>query len=150
MTCSGNWSASSKARRPATSSSVGGRCTNNPSGWTPRLDDGVRLNIRPFVKAELQTGGVAGAGLLRARPNVRWEKADRGKEPESLRPREEFPWFYGGPGGGTASERTDYLASGDPRYDGRRWNDLHYTRETKEKARARHEARSNGRGEQDA
>lgn len=121
-----------------------------PIGWAPHLDDGVRLNIRPFVKAELQIGGVAGAGLLRARPNVKWDKADRGKEPASLRPREEFPWFYDCRGSGTASDRTDYLALGDPQYDGKRWNDLHYTRETKEKARASHEAGSDGRGERDA
>ena len=121
-----------------------------PIGWAPHLDDGVRLNIRPFVKAELQMGGVAGAGLLRAKPNVKWEKADRGKEPRSLRPREEFPWFYACRGSGTESDRTNYLAPGDPQYDGKRWNDLHYTRETKEEARARHEAGNNGQGEQDA
>ena len=121
-----------------------------PIGWAPHLDDGVRLNIRPFVKTGLQVGGVAGAGLLRAKPNVKWEKADIGKEPRSLRPREEFPWFYACPGSGPESDRTDYLAPGDPQYDGKRWNDLHYTREAKEEARARHEAGSDGRGEQDA
>lgn len=40
-------------------------------GWEPDLDDGVRLNIRPFVTA----------GVLRARVNVKWDK-DRGRNPD--------------------------------------------------------------------
>lgn len=42
-----------------------------PMGWEPDLDDGVRMNIRPFVTA----------GVLRAKPNIKWEK-DRGKNPD--------------------------------------------------------------------
>lgn len=42
-----------------------------PIGWQPDLDDGVRLNIRPFVTA----------GVLRGKVNVKWEK-DRGKNPD--------------------------------------------------------------------
>jgi hypothetical protein len=42
-----------------------------PLGWEPDLDDGVRLNIRPFVTA----------GVLRAKVNVKWDK-DRGKNPD--------------------------------------------------------------------
>ena len=42
-----------------------------PLGWDPDLDDGVRLNIRPFMTA----------GVLRAKPNIKWEK-DRGKNPD--------------------------------------------------------------------
>jgi hypothetical protein len=38
-----------------------------PIGWDPDIDDGVRLNIRPFVTAD----------VLRARVNVHWRK-DRG------------------------------------------------------------------------
>lgn len=38
-----------------------------PIGWNPDLNDGVRLNIRPFVTA----------GLLRSKVNVHW-KNDRG------------------------------------------------------------------------
>lgn len=41
-----------------------------PIGWEPDLNDGVRLNIRPFVEAD----------VLRKRPNIKWEK-DRGKNP---------------------------------------------------------------------
>ena len=39
-----------------------------PIGWNPDLNDGVRLNIRPFVEA----------GVLRSRVNVNWKK-DRGR-----------------------------------------------------------------------
>lgn len=42
-----------------------------PIGWEPDLDDGVRLNIRPFVAA----------GVLRTKVNVHWKK-DRGKNPD--------------------------------------------------------------------
>jgi hypothetical protein len=38
-------------------------------GWEPDIDDGVRLNVRPFVQA----------AALRAKFNVNWEK-DRGKD----------------------------------------------------------------------
>jgi hypothetical protein len=43
-----------------------------PLGWEPDLNDGVRLNIRPFVTA----------GVLRKNPKLNWNK-DRGKDPES-------------------------------------------------------------------
>jgi hypothetical protein len=42
-----------------------------PLGWEPDLDDGVRLNIRPFVTA----------AVLRAKVNVKWDK-DRGRNPD--------------------------------------------------------------------
>ena len=42
-----------------------------PIGWDPDLDDGVRLNIRPFVTAE----------ALRSKVNVHWNK-DRGIDPD--------------------------------------------------------------------
>ncbi len=41
-----------------------------PIGWEPDLNDGVRLNIRPFVEA----------GVLRSKFNVKWG-VDRGKNP---------------------------------------------------------------------
>jgi len=41
-----------------------------PIGWEPDLNDGVRLNVRPFVMA----------GVLRAPFNIHWHK-DRGKNP---------------------------------------------------------------------
>ena len=42
-----------------------------PIGWNPDLNDGVRLNIRPFVEAK----------VLRSRVNVKWNK-DRGHDPD--------------------------------------------------------------------
>ena len=56
-----------------------------PIGWNPDLNDGVRLNIRPF----LTVGDVKkkGAGILRDKPNIKWGK-DRGKDVESA------PWYH--------------------------------------------------------
>jgi len=42
-----------------------------PVGWEPDFNDGVRLNIRPFVEA----------GILRSPFNIHWKK-DRGKNPD--------------------------------------------------------------------
>lgn len=42
-----------------------------PIGWDPDLNDGVRLNIRPFMSA----------GILRAEPNIKWG-IDRGTNPD--------------------------------------------------------------------
>lgn len=114
-------------------------------GWDPDLDDGVRLNIRPFMRAELRKGGRTGAGILRVRPTVRWSK-DRGKEPEEARSREEFPWFYSCPGGGSAEARIDFEATEEARFDGNRWNDLHYTRSAKQMARQSHARSGTGTG----
>ena len=105
-------------------------------GWEPDLDDGVRLNIRPFMRAELRKGGRAGAGILVRKPNVTWGK-DRGTEPEEPRSREDFPWFWGCPGKGGVEVRTDFEAAADSKFDGNRWNDLHYSRGAKEGARGR-------------
>ena len=55
-----------------------------PIGWTPDLNDGVRLNIRPFLNA--RDIGKKGAGILRWMPNIKWAK-DRGKDVESA------PWY---------------------------------------------------------
>ena len=111
-----------------------------PIGWEPKLDDGVRLNIRPFMRAQLPSGGRVGAGILRWKPNVKWGK-DKGKEPErrkdtgeTIRSRKDFPWFWRCPGTGSEAERTDFRGGSD--FDGNRWNDLHYTRAVKEAARA--------------
>ena len=85
--------------------------SEQPIGWDPDLNDGVRLNIRPFLRAELRKGGRKGAGILRVRPNIKWGK-DRGKEPQHLRPKRkgdkpreyrpkaDFPWFWSWPGDG--------------------------------------------------
>lgn len=55
-----------------------------PIGWIPDLNDGVRLNIRPFLYA--RDVGKKGAGILRWMPNIKWAK-DRGKDVESA------PWY---------------------------------------------------------
>jgi len=44
--------------------------SEQPIGWDPDLNDGVRLNIRPFVEA----------GVLRSKFNIKWG-IDRGKNP---------------------------------------------------------------------
>jgi hypothetical protein len=51
-----------------------------PIGWEPDLNDGVRLNIRPFMTA----------GVLRKDPKINWNK-DRGTDVESA------PWYHLGP-----------------------------------------------------
>ena len=104
-----------------------------PVGWHPDTNDGVRLNIRPFMRAAI-SGGRAGAGVLRTKPNIKWGK-DRGKEPQELRDREDFPWFWSCPGTGTPEQRTDYRAEPNAKFDGNRWNDLNYTLATKRAAR---------------
>ena len=105
-------------------------------GWAPDINDGVRLNIRPFMRAELRNRGRAGAGILRSKPNIKWGK-DRGREPEEPRPREDFPWLWGCPGGSGEAERTDFRALPDAEFDGNRWNDLHYATSCKRAARGR-------------
>ena len=112
-------------------------------GWEPDLNDGVRLNIRPFMRATLRRGGRAAAGLLRAKPGVKWEK-DRGREPEDTRAREGFPWFWGFPGSAAEeAQRTDFLADPDAEFDGNRWNDLHYSPAVKIAARGGYQVTEN-------
>lgn len=99
-----------------------------PIGWEPDINDGVRLNIRPFMTAKPYGAKAANACILRTTPkNIKWEK-DRGKEPE--RKKEEFPWFWSWDG------KTEDFAGGKEQ-DGNRWNDLHYTNECKRAARER-------------
>lgn len=104
-------------------------------GWGPDLNDGVRLNIRPFLAARPLEARGKNACILRATPNIKWDK-DRGKEVE--RDRDDFPWFWGWDGAAT-----DF--AGGRAFDGNRWNDLHYSRAFKEAARARR-ARAGVRG----
>ena len=110
-----------------------------PIGWNPDINDGVRINIRPFMKAEIRKGArrAPAAGILRWKPNIKWAK-DRGKEPTDLRPKLEFPWFWSCAGVGTMGERTDF--SGGLKFDGNRWNDLHYTNACKKAAREQKKA----------
>ncbi|MCG9093544.1 Eco57I restriction-modification methylase domain-containing protein [Laribacter hongkongensis] len=52
-----------------------------PIGWKPDLNDGVRLNIRPFMTAEVLRHN------KKPKLNISWDK-DRGKDVESA------PWFH--------------------------------------------------------
>jgi hypothetical protein len=54
-----------------------------PVGWEPDLNDGVRMNIRPFVEAGVLR-------IPRAKLGIKWE-SDRGKDVASA------PWFKLGP-----------------------------------------------------
>jgi N-6 DNA Methylase len=93
-------------------------------GWRPDMNDGVRMNIRPFLAKDI-VGGKKGAGILRTKLNIKWDK-DRGKEP--VRDKKEFPWFWG-----WGEENEDFAGIGkEP--DGNRWNDCHYTNEFKQGA----------------
>ena len=102
-------------------------------GWDPDINDGVRLNARPFMNAELSKGGKKGAGVLRWKPNIKWNK-DRGKEPQSLRPKADFPWFWSCDDGAV-----DFTGGND--FDGNRWNNLHYSIAFKQTARERSDER---------
>jgi hypothetical protein len=93
-----------------------------PIGWEPDINDGVRINIRPFIEA----------GVLKGKINVKWDK-DRGKEPRSLRPRADFPWFWSFPGD---AKETPMDFGGGGVFDGVRWNNVHYSRKAKDRARA--------------
>jgi hypothetical protein len=100
-----------------------------PIGWEPDLNDGVRLNIRPFLSVpDVRSKG---AGILRTKPNTK--DKSRGKEPK--RPIREFPWFWNWDG------TVDF--AGGQEYTGDRAVDCHYTLGYKRLARAR---RSNQEG----
>lgn len=98
-----------------------------PIGWEPDVDDGVRVNIRPFMVAKPLNARGKNACILRVTPRIKWEK-DKGKEHD--RSKSDFPWFWGWDG-----EATDFL--GGATYDGSRWNDLHYSSVVKQAARER-------------
>lgn len=85
-------------------------------GWHPDINDGVRINIRPFANAD----------VFRKVVKIHWEKS-KGEEP--MRDKKDFPWFWG-----WDEEQQDFAGVGtEP--DGNRWNDCHYTNEFKRKAR---------------
>jgi hypothetical protein len=85
-------------------------------GWQPDIDDGVRMNIRPFAVAD----------ILRKRVKIKWDK-DRGNEP--YRDKKEFPWFWGW------DENSQDFAGIGKEPDGNRWNDCHCTNDFKREAR---------------
>lgn len=96
-----------------------------PIGWNPDLNDGVRLNIRPFLLAG--DVGAKGAGLFRAKPGIDPKpKPDRGTEPQ--RPKADYPWFWCAEDPGTDPE-------GGKDFTGRRWNTGRLTLARKQAAR---------------
>lgn len=101
-----------------------------PIGWEPDINDGVRINIRPFMTAKPFRARGKNGCILRVTPGIHWKK-DRGNEP--VRPKEDYPWFWGWDG-----ESQNFM--GGSKFDGSRWNDLHYSRAVKEAARERHAA----------
>ncbi len=74
-------------------------------GWHPDLNDGVRMGTRPFAAAE----------IFRKKKKIMWDK-DCGKEPRWEKA--EYPWFWSG-----CTFTSD------------RVNDIHLTRDQKEKER---------------
>jgi hypothetical protein len=66
---------------------------------------------------------------------IKWEK-DRGTEPE--RSKDDYPWFWGWDG-----KNEDF--EGGRKFDGCRWNDLHYSKAAKKDARERAKPQKKGR-----
>jgi hypothetical protein len=106
-----------------------------PIGWAPDINDGVRLNIRPWLNAKPYQPGRRDSCILRVTPRMNYGK-DRGKEPQ--RPKEDFPWFWS-----WDEQSDDFLGGKD--FDGARWNDLHYSLETKRNARLRAQAKGSSK-----
>jgi hypothetical protein len=94
-------------------------------GWHPDINDGVRMNIRPFLAQDIP-GGKKGAGILRVKPSIKWDK-DRGNE--LVRDKKAYPWFWGWDG-----QATDFPGVAT-KPDGNRWNACHYTNAFKQRAR---------------
>ena len=85
-----------------------------PLGWQPDLNDGIRLNIRPFMADDIP-GGKKGTGVLRGKPSIHWRK-DRGKEP--FKEEGQYPWFWE-----------------DGKFTGERISDRHFSLELKQAGR---------------
>lgn len=79
-------------------------------GWIPDINDGVRMNIRPFVEADI---------LRKKVGSLNWNK-DRGNEP-ARHQKWEWPWFY--------NEKGEFTPE--------RVNDIHLTLDQKKEARAK-------------
>ncbi|MGA9796696.1 MAG: hypothetical protein WBQ17_14315 [Rhizomicrobium sp.] len=104
--------------------------SNQPIGWEPDIEDGVRLNIRPFLTARPKIARGKDACILRTTPRVKkYAGADRGAEPQ--REKNDYPWFWADDN----DAATEDFAGGTD-FKGRRYNDFHYSRSFKEAARA--------------
>jgi N-6 DNA Methylase len=70
-----------------------------PIGWNPDLNDGIRVNIRPWITAaQLYSPGRKASsnggksGILRTQPNITYKRDPGNEQPrDSL----DFPWFEG-------------------------------------------------------
>ena len=94
-------------------------------GWDPDINDGVRVNIRPFMTARPLGAKAKNACILRTKPKIKWQK-DRGTEPK--RNKDDYPWFWGW-------DETSQDFAGGAEFDGKRWNDLHYSNAVKQAVR---------------
>jgi hypothetical protein len=100
-----------------------------PIGWEPDIDHGVRHNIRPFLTARPKNSGRRDGCILRVTPRVKKHAgADRGAEPHWKK--EDFPWFWA-----EDDDVAEIDFAGGPQFKGRRYNDFHYTRAFKQRAR---------------
>ena len=109
-----------------------------PIGWRPDIDDGVRVNIRPLMTAQIEANGRRPVGILRHAPGIKWG-LDRGTSPASTR--DDFPWFWGATGDETDFMGRESTPRGAGGFDGKRWNGMHYTLGAKQAARARQAGR---------
>lgn len=99
-----------------------------PIGWEPDINDGVRLNIRPWLTARVYQPSRRDGCILRVTPRIPFGK-DRGNEPHRLK--DDSPWFW------TWDGRSDDFMGGG-KFDGARWNDPHYSLARKKEARDAH------------
>ena len=109
------------------------------TGWHPDINDGVRMNIRPFLLAE--DVAKKGAGILRIKPTIKWDKDRGNKEPE--RPKKDFPWFWSCDPEANPAHETDF--TGGREFTGERWNEVHYTLAVKKAAREAENHRTVGK-----
>lgn len=100
----------------------------------------MRLNIRPFLTAKPKNPSRKDSCILRVTPRVKKHAgADRGAEPH--REKGDFPWFW--------ADDDDVATvdfAGGPTFKGRRYNDFHYTRAFKQRARDAKAAAASGAG----
>lgn len=97
-------------------------------GWEPDINDGVRINIRPWLACKVYQPLRRDGCILRVTPRIPYGK-DRGKDPH--RAKEDFPWLWTWDG-----HSDDFM--GGVKFDGARWNDPHYSLVKKKEARERH------------
>ena len=100
-----------------------------PIGWEPDLNDGVCVNSRPFIHTNLSLGTPRSASALRVAV-APGSSRDTGGETRVGREVADFPWFW--------AEDDDVAITdfaGGSEFKGRRYNDFHYSRAFKQRAR---------------